>query len=338
MSLAGIVRAREWWDYKIPPLLAAAYILLHAGGVTARVGVPTLGLLLVFLTATASFGYFVNDVFDMEVDRAAGKRNAAAELDTTRRAAVLGTCLALALVPWVVLPHTTTVLGLVAAELGLLVAYAAPPLRLKTRGAAALVADALYAHTLPMLIAVTAFARLGTPAVHAPTWVMALLVPWSFLTGVRGILLHQIDDLAADRRAGVRTAVDTSSRVRAVSLVTLVLMPLELLTFVGLSHWLSQHLPWFAAYSITVLVLLALRARRTFGPVRPPPGELDEQDDPAFVTHRRFADFYGSGVLNDYYEQWMPLLPLALLCVQDPAYCIVAVGHVLAFRGPLNRG
>jgi hypothetical protein len=106
------------------------------------------------------------------------------------------------------------------------------------------------------------------------------------------------------------------------------------------AHWLSHRVPWFLGYCLVALTLLALRAHRTFGPIRVPTPENEVPPSPdvaSFAAHRRFADFYGAGVLNDFYEQWMPLLPLALLCRHDPVYWMVAVGHVLAFRGPLRR-
>ena len=330
MTFRELVRARDWWDYKLPPLLAIAYSLVLAGEVPFGIAIAAIVAFTVFLGATAGFGYFLNDLCDVTADRAAAKRNAASEISPAKRALLLVGLLALALAPWLLLPRTLPILALVAAELGLFVAYSAPPLRLKSRGSAALVADALYAHTLPTLIAVLTFGDLGT--LELGPWI-ALVASWSFIHGLRGILLHQVDDLRADMSAGIRTAVSPRTTARALFIVAFVLLPGEIVLFVALAFLLSGSVPWFVAYAMIVSGILALRARGEA--LRTNSVETTARTVPQ--RHRRFADFLGSWVLNDFFEKWMPLYPLVLLSIADPRFGIVATLHVLLFKTALPR-
>lgn len=337
MTLAGLVRAREWWSYKIPPLLAVAYAIAFVGGVEFHTGAVAIAAFVLFLVATASFGYFLNDVCDIEADHAAGKPNAAAELSGSVRFVVLVGLVGLVAAPWLALPHSLWLAALVLTELALFVAYAAPPIRLKARGAPALVADALYAHTLPMLLAVTTFAAVAE--LEVPGWVTALVAAWSFLVGFRGILLHQIDDLRADAEAGVRTAVTEASRLRAVSLIAGLSLPVEVALFAALSLVVSHALPFFGLYTLMIVGSLVARVLREVARRRreDPAPASETEDDARFRRRRSFADYVGAWVLNDFYEKWMPLFPLLLLTVTDPVYGVVGAAHVLAFRSALAR-
>jgi 4-hydroxybenzoate polyprenyltransferase len=260
VKLAGIVRAKDWWAYKIPPLLGVAYVLVLVGEVPFRTGAWALAVFLVFLVATASFGYFLNDLCDIGADRLANKRNIAGELSLSSRLAVWSGLLAMVVVPWLWLPASDPILLLVLLELALFVAYAVPPLRLKARGAPALVVDALYAHTVPMLITVLTFTAL---AEHVASGVaLGLVAGWSFLTGFRGILLHQVDDLAGDLKAGSRTAITPGTRIWAVSFVLWFLLPTEVLLLAGLAFLVSTAMPYFSAYAGVVLAILTVRVLR----------------------------------------------------------------------------
>jgi 4-hydroxybenzoate polyprenyltransferase len=327
VSLARIVRARDWWGYKIPPLLGVAYVLVHVGEVPFRTGAQAIAVFFLFLIATASFGYFLNDLCDIEADRAARKRNVASGLSLPVRAAVLTGLLALIGAPWLWLPKTGPILLLVGLELALFVAYAVPPIRLKARGAPALVADALYAHTVPMLLTVLTFAALAGHVGHA--WELWLVAGWSFLTGFRGILLHQVDDLRADQEAGIKTAITPGTRPRAVSCVLRFVLPIEAVLLGVLVYRVSTATPYFVAYVTVAFAILTARMLR----------EAKRRAEDRSARHRAgvhrlrsWADLLGAWTLNDFYEKWMPLFPLVALSVTDPMYLLVATGHVLLFR------
>jgi hypothetical protein len=77
--------------------------------------------------------------------------------------------------------------------------YAVPPIRLKERGVAGIVTDAVYAHVLPVAVAWTVFA--GPPDTRGDEVLIALFLLWMLAMGMRHLARHQHDDLDRDRMA-----------------------------------------------------------------------------------------------------------------------------------------
>ena len=71
----GLVRADDWWNDKIPHLVAFAAIGLAARGWGTLEGIVELGLFLVSAIGVAAFGHVVNDLTDVSDDAAADKPN-----------------------------------------------------------------------------------------------------------------------------------------------------------------------------------------------------------------------------------------------------------------------
>ena len=82
-----LVRSGQWWDHKVPPIIAAAALTLLAA--PSLDGVDVLVDLALFLIATvgiAAFGHVVNDLADIRTDALAGAPNQMAPLSRTARA------------------------------------------------------------------------------------------------------------------------------------------------------------------------------------------------------------------------------------------------------------
>jgi len=96
----------------------------------------------------------------------------------------------------------------------------------------------------------------------------------------------------------------------------------------------STAMPYFAAYVGAALAILTLRMLRE---VKRRAKEESARDRTRADRLRSWADLLGAWTLNDFYEKWMPLFPLAALSVTEPMYLLVAMGHVLLFRSALPR-
>ncbi len=223
-------RFGDWWQYKISYLLAPFYLLLPGTGEGVGRVLALLGSLLGYFIFTAAFGHVINDLGDVDADARAGKRNAWARAPKVRAAAVaclLGAagfgCLWLAGAPGFL--HV-----LAAVELVLFLAYSLPPARLKESRAGLLV-DAGYAHVIPFAVSALILwpgGRLFGGA--GPEWSAAFLVVallWQLCSGLRGILIHEIGDYAADRAAGVRTAVVRMGQEKSERWMNRVIVPQE---------------------------------------------------------------------------------------------------------------
>src|SRR5438045_3826208 len=120
---------------------------------------PTFVATLAGMAAAAAYVSLINDLTDLDEDAAAGKDNRLAH--RSRRyawgviAGVVGVGVAVAVIAW---RDDPLVLGLYAGPWLAFTLYSLPPIRLKARGIAGVLADASGAHLFPhALIAVAVF-------------------------------------------------------------------------------------------------------------------------------------------------------------------------------------
>src|SRR5438132_2671067 len=183
--LNKLTRGSEWWAAKISPLLAVVYAGLALNRVPAQVGLVFITGWLFSMICLASFGHFVNDSFDIDADRRAGKRNAMAALARWQRFCVCALAALLGAIPWLFLRPQGISLMLLALLYVLQPLYAMPPLRLKERGFWGILTDAVY-----VLAVTSAFAAAMSAQVsNAPDPLMPLYIClvslWALFFGLR---------------------------------------------------------------------------------------------------------------------------------------------------------
>jgi 4-hydroxybenzoate polyprenyltransferase len=325
--MARTLKTDQWWGSKIPPLLGVAYL---ATAVRAEPPSPALLSLqlCVFLVAClgiGGLGYLVTDAFDVEEDRRSGRPNGWAGRSIAQRVLLVGALLLATWLPWRWLPNGGRAAWLVAVELALFLAYAVPPLRLKERGLAGVMAAASYAHVLPMVVAWVTFA----PARWTP-WELAtgvVFAAWMLPLGMRHLLRHQHDDLDADRLAGVRTYAVRHGRSATMALIVDRLLPLEASATLLALGWLAPSAPLlamgFAAHAAWEVHVV--RARW----LAPVPAH-------ARMSPAERHDVYGQRILSAFVERWLAPLGLATLVWHHPAMAWLVPLHLLAFGAPLR--
>jgi len=312
---AAGVRFGIWWRHLVPPIVAAIYF-------GAAVAPPTAGRLLVevalFLASVvgiAAFGYVLNDVADVASDARAGKPNRAATWSGSGRALRVALWLGVGLAPWLALPRRPLALGLLGAEVFLLVAYSLPPLRLKERRAAGALADALYGHLLPVAIALATFLpAAGTRALPAAAGLGAALAVALLAKGLRNILLHQIGDRSRDRLAGSRTLVVAIGPVAALAWINRVLLPAEVASLGVVLGVLAPFAPVWIAGCLFLLLTAAEFSAWKF----------------PFIPKRQLRLKF-LWCLNDFWELWLPAALLVALVAHAIALWPLALVHVALF-------
>lgn len=317
MSVARLVRGERWWAGKVAPLVGIASMAALPDAADAP-GPGSLALLLASASGIAAFGHVLNDLADRRADAAAGKANPIAGRPVGQLIAILASALALGLVPWVWLDAPTdVVVSLIAFELLLLVTYSLPPTRWKVRGALGVVADAAYAYVVPFALVVAVFAAPGawTPAA------LALLLGWSALLGLRGILCHQLDDSDADRAAGSRTLIVRIGVNRGLQLAADVFLPMELVVGVALVAIVAATVGWWFAAFVTGYVAWRCFQGRY---LREPPVL------PLRCDRRARLSFFGYVLGNELVERWMPLVGAVAVAHQQPGWWVVAVLVLIA--------
>lgn len=316
-ALPGVVRAGNWWHSKLPPLLSVVY----AAGLVFGLGATSVAELwlaaLVSILGIASYGHVVNDAFDIEVDRLAGKPNAMAGFTVVQRTAVALILLAVSFAPAALVPYGLAATALVAVNCLLPTLYSVPPVRIKERGIWALLFDAGGAHVVPTLWISLVALRLFNGD-HRLGWVFTVVMTlWALTVGIKGILRHQIFDLAADEQAGIATFSRRGNLARVAAFLE--------------HRWYLAEVAMFAA----VVVLLTPAA-----PLLPValvaylPLEFKKQNlgwrfkfdarDPVSQRHRPLVNNY-------FYELALPVVLLVHLAWSQPWLAWLLPAHLALF-------
>lgn len=310
--LRAIIRASEWWSYKLAPALAIFY------GTAVYLDQPILPLwpaavaLLASLVVCATYVSVLNDATDLEDDAAAGKANRVAG----RPPVVVCALIVLPVLGGLFFLWSWRDQALLFVVYALIwvvfTLYSLPPVRLKTRGVWGLLADASGSHLFPTLLAsLLVFATAGR--VSEGPWLTCVGV-WAAAYGLRGILWHQLLDAESDRLAGARTFVQRHGENLARRLGVAVVFPVEIVALAGLvvmTGTLAASLALVAYGALVLVRVLRFRMR-------------------AMVVSQQPQSFM---VMNEYYEVFLPLFLVAGSASHYPADILVIVAHVVVFSG-----
>ena len=99
----SFARPGNWWFSKVPPLLAVAYLAILFQDIDLSRAGLLLASFVVSVSCVAIYGHVINDAFDIEDDRRAGKPNAMAALNRSGRCVLILTFLCAGFVPAVVI-------------------------------------------------------------------------------------------------------------------------------------------------------------------------------------------------------------------------------------------
>jgi len=253
VTLPALVRFAEWYDSKLPPYVGAVAYAVLIGNADDSTRVGDLLALLALFVLYASFGHLVNDYADRDVDRTAGKARAFAAWPAQWAIAAIGLA-GFATVAVTLDRFDFATIALTLAALAVAALYSLPPARLKEKGIAGIVASALSQRALPPAIAFTALDAWDPAAV--------LFCAMSFVVGVRYILVHQLMDLGADGRGGVRTFATTHGNGAVVRLVRRFVVPIEVVLAFGVVAAFAVDAPLVAAFAIAEATVLGVRYHR----------------------------------------------------------------------------
>ena len=308
----GAFRVKDWWWSKAALLMGMIYLFAGWYHIFFVSFIPLALLSLVTITGFASMGYLFNDLFDIEKDALAGKTNFLAHKSFGFVALLFSISAILVFGPWWFLPKTNVSYALIALQIVLFIVYSVPPVRLKERGMAGIVADALYAHGLPPVLAAYTFALAALHPFGLTD--IVLLFAWQTTSGIRNILLHQFDDLEADKLSGSKNFV-AGLKPRQIEVLLKSLVVAEVIFSLVFFAMLVMVNPLFIACGLTVLALslAALMVYRAKG------SDL-------------FSDVIWRFFPNNVSEKWLPAVYLVILSVSDSRYLILLIIHLAVFN------
>jgi 4-hydroxybenzoate polyprenyltransferase len=313
------VRWKGWAQAKVPLYLTLIlYLSLKKSEFSAE-SVQTACLYIVFMVLVLVYGYLINDLFDMKIDKIHGKENA---FEKAGRGIGFMTTLALLSVGILAgarLSDKPYFLLLMLILYFFATFYSAPPIRFKERGLAGLVVSCMSQFGIPVIMIFSIFHHLGT----VDMWLLTLC---SVVVGTSQEIGHQRFDLERDMSTGTGTFGVREGRRRMDRMYGLFIV-LDGLSMLVMLIIMAVYLKEVTVYGLGMvvmpplliyLVLLGLTMRK----MRHGAGLLD----PYYVEGR-------NDVVNMTYTLFPGVfLPLYMSCVafaKDPIY-VVFVALILS--------
>jgi len=311
VKLFDVIRAPEWWGYKLPPLLSVAYATSVLSGETLYSVTPYFLFFLASLAVGAIYVSVINDFTDIEEDLAVGKDNRMARLAPWLRWLIVIFCILTGIgFCYVMWPDILSVSFYTGAWLSFTL-YSVSPFRLKKRGIWGVVCDASGAHFFPSLLMVSGIAFVTNADVKLD-WLFLVAV-WAISFGCRGILWHQFIDRANDIKTNTRTfAVRVAPHKFKPYAVGIFCV--ELSAFLLMLLYLNMVATWVSLVLYGLLVLV-----RYYRYANVPIIIMTPKNKHAQV------------LMIDYYQTFFPLSILVWASFNQSLSWIVLVSHIFLF-------
>lgn len=306
MSVAKPFRAEDWWIGKASLLMGLVYLFT----IYFQIPFADFGLWaccsLLTIIGFASLGYLVNDFFDLEKDKLANKKNFLLDKSAIQQTVYFSIALLLLFAPWYFLPYDFFTIALMLLQLLLYLLYSMPGIRLKERGISGLITDALYAHSIPSLMAAHTYALISNKPLGI-TFIV-LLFAWQFCVGIRNILLHQLNDYNSDRISNTKTYIlINKSNESTLLLQKLIVTELTILISIFII------LLWGNKMFLIALVLILCSLLYNF----------------LKHTQNHEVNYYP----NSIYEHILPFAFISILATGDKRYVLILLLQFILFSG-----
>ncbi|MBI1286589.1 MAG: glycosyltransferase [Flavobacteriales bacterium] len=268
MSSAKMARLKEWWRPKAGTILSLLLFYLSARNLPFNFAVQLLFSSVVTLCGFGLATYFLNDWADIPSDRKAGKTNAVADLLPWTRLPIFLVVIGFTMAPWFLFFRSDSFSKvLIALEFMLIFLYPLPPFRLKNHPRAAMLADSLYAFTVPTVLAWHTFDLMVLNRVVSNLQPhLVFLAVWMTMRGLRQIVNHHVQDRENDRVSGTPNLALRMEIYRIRGMVGRIIYPVEFVSSVGffLSCWEFSGLFSIAlACGVVILGIPLLPIKRT---------------------------------------------------------------------------
>jgi len=310
-------RADDWWTSKASLLMGFVYLFALWFHISFERFLPLALFSILVIAGFASFGYLSNDFFDKEKDRLAGKKNFLLDKPLFYQIGLAIVSISLIVMPWFFLPAAALSYWLIGIQLSLFLLYSCPPIRLKEKGAAGVLVDSLYAHAVPTILA--AYTFFLASFFFLPYIAFVLLFLWQLLSGIRNILIHQLEDKSSDTSSGTKTFAGTSNTKSILQILQAVIL-LELAFCLAFFSLLTFREHQFAV-CIAAVFLLCFQSIFWYIHLT-----LEDLPDPPL---RYFP--------NNVYEKWLPAIYLILLSFSNGYFLILLFLHITLFNFDLYR-
>jgi 1,4-dihydroxy-2-naphthoate octaprenyltransferase len=311
-------RAKDWRFSFIPQIFGNLYLWL----LLFKIDFGIKGLILLLLSLITSFGfaalgYLINEYFDQEDDAKAGKINKLKFIPKLYLIKLIVIILLATFTPWIILPFDEISGVLVTTQIALFFLYASPPFRFKKNSYLSGITDALYAYIIPLLLSYyTYYLYSGSASINFHYIICYSIL--LYIAGYRNIIIHYINDIFKDKKAGLITmprAIGVNNTNNLLISLLFIEFVLLIITVVIISK--EIFLLWFLFLPILFLVYKAI-------------SQAQKLPDKIIVNKpiRHAPDLY--------YQVYAPAIILAVLIWYDFKWALLVPIHIALFI-PLYR-
>ncbi len=318
MSLQPILnRITLWRKHLLSPMLSVFYL----------VGIPVVfsfhswvwvpGLFFISIFFTAGYGYWLNDLFDIELDQKAGKNNFLERRSSVIKWGGLVLFVLIGMGCWFLLEAPLMVSMLFLSFYILLSLYSIPPFRFKNNPILGPLCDIHYAHVLVVFVPLLLF---EAPILSNIPF-LCILYGVCFIKGARNILLHQLEDRKGDAKSGLHTFPIKFKPLFTIQLVNRLLVPLEFMLIILLLIYSWNYSPLFTYGFASFILFYFLNFSGWLIPFIP--------------SHQ--LKFKFAFVFNDFYEYWLPYLCIWASGLTLRQKIVLSLLHAIIFFSGLKK-
>ncbi|MHA8067345.1 hypothetical protein V7S76_11795 [Aquirufa sp. ROCK2-A2] len=309
MKIASLIRANDWWEPKIVPLLVVGYMTVNHYNENILAHFVWLLFLILAIALGAVFVSILNDYTDLTYDLASQKSNRLAPFSPFKRTLILLISFITSIsISYIFVDSILTLCFCLSTYLAFML-YSIPPFRLKNKGLLGVMADAGGAHLFVSLFIVASMTDKMGQAFDL-FW-LSMIGFWSFLYGLRGILWHQFLDRENDLSINHPTfagKIQISSMKHAEKVIAL--MELGMLVIILIT--VGEILP-LVALAVYFILLIGYKKLN--------------QEVILILTNDKNSPIF----LSDYYQILLPFSLIISCSIENPICLILIPFHVLFF-------
>lgn len=293
-------------------MLAVFYFFGFRTQSTITITIIGLGLFMLSMFLTAGFGYWINDWFDIKLDKMAKKTNYLFGKSILFK--ITGaTLLALSgIFFWFsTAPSWYATIGFFLFHF-FLILYSIPPFRLKNNPILGPICDIHYGHVLVVFVPVL---YLHSDLTGLDWSCIALVYSLCFIKGARNILLHQLDDRKGDKLVKLNSFPNQFGALFTLRIINKVLLPLEFIVIILIisSYYTSLNTIAIGFASFLLFQFLNFSGWKFM------------------ILPKRQLQFKFLYFLNDFYEYWLPYLCIWNSTIQIELKVVLTAIHLIVF-------
>lgn len=316
-----LFRFNEWKGNNLALLFLYTYVSILLTEAPFYDSINKMVFLFVLFLCLFSFAYYLNDLFDIEKDRLAGKVNRALRHSFLQRIVTISVLSIAPFVLWFFYSKEVWLLILISLVLLLSYTYSSTFFRFKEKPFLSIINDPVVAQIIPLnIILFTINQELYTTNLQF----VLLCCAWIFLIGIKYITSHHIMDYENDLRSSTKTFATLFGKKRTIILNRVIFPCFEIIFFISFLFYINE---WLIVVYLGYLLYIFYMKRNNFSFYL----EFDSYDPMKDLGYR---------VLNLFYIRYLPIIILLLLSYKSPYYLIVLCFHLIFFfentKGLLN--